>query len=361
MTILQSAVCIACLLLAPLVLVGTEATAQDDAEELIQYYRDLVSHRDELIATRDDPEASEIDRINARETLDKLNLQIGELEQEMKRSGIDIVRVKPGGDVTAEDPPAGAKATKAAASPCDRYEDYARPLTSTYTLPPMNRQSGTQRNLAQAILSVENELIQVSVECQDQWDFQKVTAWASRRQSLADTLVDLERRYALTFAPSVSQEEDAIFAEAYKDRPEIRQLVMQERELFDKYMDIKEKNDAISKKFAGKIPDAAAKLRRNQGLAMEERARAEWRKVASRWNELLRTELAGVRRARAKRLERAIAEMKKLHPGTQFELHDARDFLRAKSPILVHLLGQRGVKILEAEGARRRVAAGGGH
>ena len=225
----------------------------------------------------------------------------------------------------------------------------------------MNRQSGTQRNLAQAILSVENELIQVSVECQDQWDFQKVTAWASRRQSLADTLVDLERRYALTFAPSVSQEEDAIFAEAYKDRPEIRQLVMQERELFDKYMDIKEKNDAISKKFAGKIPTPPPSCAGTRGWPWRSArgpSGARWRPAGTSSCE---RSWPGSNRARAKRLERAIAEMKKLHPGTQFELHDARDFLRAKSPILVHLLGQRGVKILEAEGARRRVAAGGGH
>ena len=340
------------LLMAGLCLAWSGTAQDDDVNDLLATLRDQVAFEAQLVTDLADPDLHEAERAGKQEQLDNARLQIGRLREAIAKAGI-MVEIRPGGIVEVKDPSSGASDRRPAASPCAKYKSYQVPGTSIYTLPRLDRQSGASRELARLILATEQELAQHTIHCEEEWTSRESSDWDARRTMLAELLLDMELRYALRFAPALG----AAANNAISAAQTIEQRDRAEREqLWGIYLPIHEAAEDLRRRFRLLPPDPPTVLRAQQLMHQELVAWRNYSAAVRTHTASLGTLLQLQSSNLQTRIRQGVQEMIRLHPGTRFSLHTKAQFLDDTSTILEHLVGEFGIDVLKAEGARRYLA-----
>jgi hypothetical protein len=204
---------------------GGPAAGQDgNLRELYRQYHEISTEFKTKKALYENLKNSDSpDRADAQIQMTRLSDVLHRIKTEIRRAGGTppdpgrMLETKPGAPVTALDKKTGTALSRPTGSRCAVYPDFVRPRTSIYTLPPPDRQSGHNRQLAKRLLQTEALLVGHLVKCEPDWTRRMVLDWDGERQALSHILVDLELRYALAFTTGYNAREDRLVGKAFEN------------------------------------------------------------------------------------------------------------------------------------------------
>jgi hypothetical protein len=352
------------LLVLQLVIAGT-AMSDDELDDLRRLYAERLAECKKAQAVLSDSESTEDQRTDATNTETECLFYLEQYKKAIENKGGKVpeptgLKAKPGSPATGRHRARDAEGsvTKPVESHCDKYPLFNRPETSLYIFSkPGDLEGGRKRELVQALLDTESEYVKHLVICKDSWDFKSALAWDGTRSSFANRLRMLEEDFAWAFTGThYSPEEMTILGEAYKERPELKELKREETVLYKEYIKYKTALDKLSRRYP-LVPDPDSKAKLIAAVLNKREAEDAWYKVSQKITQIKGAEMDKVKEAKIARKLRGMENIKADYPRFVFEFHSLAELTATNSDAVKRLIGDNGRIILRSEGARRLKAS----